>query len=213
MFRVVSAVLALVFFWVSQPAYAVEPVETYPKTFREDCRNGNAKLYDECGDQFEILRLATAAAEKEHKVLVVSYGAEWCIWCHAFDAHLKGQYGMFYYDVEDFPHIMRESLDAREVELASRTNAYAAANIIVAHIDSRYAPNGEDVLRALGAEWQAGDGIPFIFSVRDGRFVAETRWSSQDFPIEKRRNGDSPYRGFNRQLLLEDLERVVNAAR
>ena len=212
MFRVVSSVLALVFFWVSQPAYAFEPVEIYPKVFREDCRNGNAKLYDECGDQFEILRLATAAAEKEHKVLVVSYGAEWCIWCHAFDTHLKGQYGMFNYEVEGFPPVMAESLGPDDKEQAAELNTLAAQNIVIAHIDAQYSPNGWEVLVALGADTYYDNTIPFIFSVREGKVAKVLSWKSSD-PKEKRRDGFLPYRGFYRAVLLNDLKQIIEAAR
>lgn len=213
MFRVLFAVLALVLFRGSQPAYAFEPVETYPKVLREDCRNGNAKLYDECGDQFEVLRQATAAAEKEHKVLVISYGAEWCIWCHAFDAHLKGQYGMFNYDVEGFPPLMVEALGPDDKKQSDELNKLAAQNIVVAHIDAQYSPNGWDVLSALDADTYYDNAIPFIFSVREGKLAKVLSWKSSGDPKEKRRDGFFPYRGFNRDVLLNDLKQIIEAAK
>lgn len=198
---------------VSGAAHSAEPVTVFPRSFDANCRDGEAKLYDECSDQFAVLKAATEEAECTGKVLVVSYGAEWCIWCHVLDSHLKGGVGMFNYEVEDYPPVMAESLGPRDKELAAELNAFAAKNIILVHIDAMYAPNGVDVLAALGAENDFKGGIPYIFSVKNGRMVGILPSKGRNDPKAKRRDGFLPYRGYNRDKLLAELADIVEAAR
>ena len=191
---------------------SAESVAVFPKTLDANCRNGDAELYDECGDQFEILKSATEEAKKTGKVLVVSYGAEWCIWCHVLDAHLKGQYGEFKYEVEDYPSSMAESLGPHDREQAADLNTFAAQNMILVHIEGRYAPNGMDVLRSLGADRDFEGSIPYLFSVKDGRVASRLTFKKND-PMEKRRDGLFLYRGYNRDKLLDQIRLLVEAAR
>ena len=81
---------------VTYNASASEIIE-FPSHIDKKCRAGNAKLYDECSDQLEIFDEALRTAKKTGKTLLVSYGAEWCIWCHVFDAYIKGGKTKFTY--------------------------------------------------------------------------------------------------------------------
>jgi len=80
------------------------PVPTLPQAYTgfpaavdPQCRDGSATIYDECGDQLALFRTALARANAENKVLLVEYGAEWCIWCHVFNAYINGDKGRFRY--------------------------------------------------------------------------------------------------------------------
>ena len=57
----------------SVPGYKIT---TIPAEFDKGCRQGRAKLYDECLDQSRIFEAAKQLAAAENKVLLVSYGAE-----------------------------------------------------------------------------------------------------------------------------------------
>lgn len=204
---------AVVWSFLASAAFSIENVVVYPQNFDATCRNGDAKLYDECGDQFAILKEAVEEAKKTGKVVIVSYGAEWCIWCHALDAHLKGQYGMFNYEVEGYPPVMAESLGANDQKLADELNAFAARNVVFVHIEGLYAPNGAEVLSALGADQDYKGSIPYLFSIKDGRIAKIMVWKPENDPKEKRRDGFLLYRGYNREPLLDELKQLVEATR
>lgn len=70
---------------------------SFPERIDPQCRNGKARVFDECGDQLALFTAALAKANSEGKTLLVEYGAEWCIWCHVFDAHISGEHGEFRY--------------------------------------------------------------------------------------------------------------------
>src|SRR5215467_14534017 len=65
-------------------------ITTVPAELDRACRRGRAKLYDECSDQLSLFETATTRAVAEGKVPLVSYGAEWCIWCHVFERYIHG---------------------------------------------------------------------------------------------------------------------------
>ena len=75
----------------SAPSVPGDKITTIPSEFNKNCRRGRAKLYDECSDQSLIFEAAKQLAAAENKVLLVSYGAEWCIWCHVFAKYIHGE--------------------------------------------------------------------------------------------------------------------------
>ena len=126
-------------------ASAQDAPASYPLALDPTCRAGQAKLYDECGDQLALFDTAFEAATHDGKVLLVSYGAEWCVWCHVFD---------------------------RTVAKAGAPLAtFAAERFIIVHIEAKYAPGGANVLRKTAADTVYSGGLPFIFVVaKDGTF-------------------------------------------
>jgi hypothetical protein len=200
------------------------PVETrprvyvsFPETIDAQCREGKARIFDECGDQSALFTAALARANREGKVLLVEFGAEWCIWCHAFDAHINGEHDRFRYTYGSpeepevrYTHTFHEEASA-DIALAEPLRQFVAANFVVAHIDSQYAPRGEAVLADSGADKYFQGYIPFVFTVdQDGRFAA-----SLDPNVgEKRREGITDwYRGFDRTILIRQLTAMRDAAR
>ena len=205
--RTLALVVALVF---SGACHAAGPVH-FPQTIDPDCRGGRAQIYDECSSQFDVLNAAMAEAERTGKIVMVVYGAEWCIWCHVFDKYLAGQTGTFKYNLEGDRYTLFEG--KLEEEAAEAVRDYAARTFVLAHIEDQYSSDGYAVLEAVGAAEHMGMGIPYIFTLRDGRFAARMR-DTGDLPeMEVRREGFLYYRGYDRAMLLDELRRVADAAR
>lgn len=193
-----------------------QPITTIPETLDKNCRNGRAKLYDECSDQMQLFARAAKRAAAENKVLLVSYGAEWCIWCHVFGKYIEGQTSRFDYlvgfpdapdDRENVTLFERAERDVRAE--AAALNAFVAGAFVVLHIDSQHAPGSGDVLRRTGAAAHLENWIPFIFTVdRNGKYAAQFEHEA----AEVRRDTEDPYRGYNRPKLLAELNRMQAAA-
>jgi len=190
---------------------------TYPERLDPACRDGKATLFDECGDQVALFEAALARAKLEKKVLLVEFGAEWCIWCHVFETHVNGDHTTF-----DYTYGTPDDPDARytatfreargsDPELASRLRQFVADNFVIAHVDCENAPNGYEVLDRVAAAERNPRGIPYIFSVDEsGRFARQFDHDA----IEKRRDADDDwYRGYDRRGLLNQLTEMRDAAR
>ena len=197
----------------SVPGYKIT---TIPAEFDKGCRQGRAKLYDECLDQSRIFEAAMQLAAAENKVLLVSYGAEWCIWCHVFAKYIHGETTRFEYTYgrPDTPEVRQTSTiferEKRDVKAdAAELNAYVARSFVVVHIEGQYAPNGAAVTEKTGAAPFMSNAIPFIFAV-DRRGQYATHFKSE--PVEIRRDTDDWYRGYDRRKLLAELQRMHDTA-
>lgn len=78
-------------------------ITRFPEKLNKACRRGRAKLFDECGDQWAMFNAARKRAAAEGKALLVSFGAEWCIWCHVFDQYIHGGKTRFSYTFGSAP--------------------------------------------------------------------------------------------------------------
>jgi hypothetical protein len=198
-----------------------EPVATlpqlytgFPESLDPECRDGTAKIYDECGDQLALFRTALARANAENKVLLVEYGAEWCIWCHVFNAYINGDTGRFRYTYasakEPEAWATRTFEEHGDVEGAAALRELVARHFVVVRIDAQYAPNGAEVLKQTGAEEHFPGGLPFVFTVDSrGRYAATFEGKG----LEKNRRGSFDwYRGFHRDAMLRVLTSMRNAA-
>jgi hypothetical protein len=198
-----------------------EPVTTLPQIYTgfpesrdPQCRDGTARMYDECGDQLALFRTALARANAENKVLLVEYGAEWCIWCHVFNAYINGDKGRFRYTYasakEPEAWATRTVEEHGDVEGAEALREFVARHFVVVRIDAQYAPNGAEVLKQTGAEEHFGGGLPFVFTVDSrGRYAATFEGKG----LEKNRRGSFDwYRGFHRDAMLRVLTSMRNAA-
>jgi hypothetical protein len=188
----------------------------YPEALDPACRDGSARLFDQCGDQLALLERARERAKSEGKVLLVEVGSEWCIWCHVFEAHINGENARFRYTY-GYP----DEPDARDTktfnegewadaEAARELREFVAQNFVVAHIDIEYAPNGYAVLDSTGAREHFPGGIPFVFTVDEsGRYRDMFRHD----PAERRREGlINWYRGYDRRNMLAQLAAMRDAA-
>jgi hypothetical protein len=207
------------------PAAKAEPVVydalprlyvAYPDKPDPNCRDGKARLFDECGDQIALFEEALVRAKAEGKTLLVEYGAEWCIWCHVFAAHIKGEHGRFRYTYgsPDAPDDRDTTIFAEgewsDANAAAELAKYVAENFVLVHIELEHAPNGYAVLESTGGAEHFRNHVPFIYSVDErGRFAAKF----QHDPAERRREGSlNWYRGYDRKNLLQQLEVMRNAA-
>ena len=182
-------------------------ITTFPAGIDPNCRRGRAKIYDECADQTALFAQALANAREQQKTVLVSYGAEWCIWCHVFDQYVRGGKSKFTYSYgsPDEPEerytstiYEKEKHDVSADALA--LNEFVARHFVLVHIEGHYAESGFDLLIQTKAAEHYDDSIPFIFAVgRDGQYAAKLR-SKQ---VETRRDGIWDwYRGYSRKALI-----------
>ena len=127
------AVLALSL--ASSSALSDELLTTLPQTPIQGCRGGKAKLYDECHEQAPIFDKALRMAKGQGKTLLVSYGAEWCIWCHVFHAYVTGENGSFTHpysdedDTERYSATIHERAESDPSGPAADLAAFVAQNL------------------------------------------------------------------------------------
>lgn len=192
-------------------------VVAYPLELDAGCRDGKAKLYDQCTDQRNIFAAALQEANTSGKTLLVSFGAEWCIWCHVFKKYVDGVTGEFTYTFGESAESARRTAKLRE-ETGYSVKSEAAhlrdavrEDFVLAHIDYEFAPGGLEVLAASRADVHFDDWVPFIFVVDEsGEFVAALDHKE----IEVRRDGDRDwFRGYDRARLAEELSDLRDLAR
>lgn len=194
-------------------------ISGYPEVISKECGDGNAKLFDECGDQTEILKQAIASANQQgDKNVLVSYGGEWCIWCHVLDRYFNGQFRTFDYqwrdsdgDVSEW--LMQEQITSKDIEDAIALNNFVANNFVIAHIDNSYA-NGAEAIAMTGLDPDAVYYYPYIIVLdKQGKYVGEMASSSALEGLEIRESAGEEFRGYNRELLLVQLKSLKNKAK
>ena len=177
---------------------------------------GRARLYDECGSQVALFEAAQAQARQSGKVLLVSFGAEWCVWCHVFDRFLAGEHtevSVRHAEPEDRAYTdtrlnERPTSDPRGEAEALRD--FAAQEFVLVHIDSNRAPGGYEVLERTGAAARYPNELPFIFTVDgQGHFAAALEADG----LQTRRDSEDWWRGYRRGPLLDALRGMADAAR
>lgn len=206
------------FFFLEEPSTKSFPdinLTSYPLEIDKECRDGRAKIFDECSDQLELYLTAQKRAKDDGKVLLVSYGAEWCIWCHVFEKYIRGDHVAFthtYSDEEDeerYTETMYERENGDVSDDASRLAQFVADNFVVVHIEYKYSGQSEAALEASGADQQYDDNLPFIYTVNaDGRFSKAFEKSG----TETRRDTYDWYRGYDRKKLLMQLRDMRDEA-
>jgi thiol-disulfide isomerase/thioredoxin len=192
------------------PPAEARAVASFPARLSKACDNGRARLYDECGSQAAVLASALAEGRRSGKTVLVNFGAEWCIWCHVFDAHLRGATGRFDYPVDGESVLLVERSGRGVLPQAGRLNAYAAANFVLAHIELEKAPDGWDVMDATGSRQAYAEEYPYVVALTpDGRFAAAIDTKQAEV---RRDNGEDWYRGYDRPHLLGELKRARQTA-
>lgn len=189
----------------------------FPAAIDPQCRDGKARMFDECTDQSVLFEQALSRAAADNKVLLVELGAEWCIWCHVFEAHINGEYDKFRYTYgrpEDpearYTTSFEEGPQWSDAQAAGELRDFVAENFVVVHIDLQYAPNGMDVLSDTGAVEHYKGGVPFVFTVdRQGQAAGVFNHDT----VERRREDANWYRGYDRRGLISQLTAMRDAAR
>jgi hypothetical protein len=185
----------------STPSITATPVVTYPVRPLGACLIEDPILYNPCLKQDMILVDARAAATAQNKTVLIAYGADWCIWCHVFEAYARGDYGKFAHPFDGRIWKMSETPTKVMAAEAAALNRYIADNFVIAHI-SASAPDGDAILTLTGAKAHSSGGIPFIYSISvAGQFAAAV--NSAD--VEIRRDTGRQFRGYDRSKLLQSL--------
>ena len=197
---------------------SMKAITTVPEKVAKSCKhNKKARLYDACREQLTLLKEAINKAKQEKKVILVSFGADWCIWCHVFSHHVRGETKKFTYTYAG-PNDPDSTSTSTIYERARRDvttdakalNDFVARHFVLLHVDAHFAPDGAKLIGAMGAAPHYGNWIPFIFAVgRDLMYAAHFEHKT----VEKRRDGLFDwYRGYDRRKLLRELKRMHRAA-
>ncbi|MEL6748128.1 MAG: hypothetical protein AAFO79_10005 [Pseudomonadota bacterium] len=193
------------------------PITTLPENLGASCNGKRTQLYDACGSQLSILKSAKARAKAEGKVVLVSYGADWCIWCHVFHKYAQGYSGTFDYTYgppgapEDVRSSrLKETPQAQMEAQARELNAFIAANFVLVHIDAQYAPDGEKVLAQTGGRAHYNYSLPFMYTIDErGKYAGHIVSSEVD---RRRDTAVNWYRGYRRPALLAKLRSLHSKA-
>ena len=188
----------------------------FPQSIDPNCNRGRAKLYDECGSQLDIFNNALQVANQQNKTLLVSYGAEWCIWCHVFDQYVIGAHTRMAYRYASPGETSYNGVTLLEKpkynpsQEAYALKKFVADNFVIAHIESYFAPDGQNVLVKSQANAHFSGGLPFIYTVnQNGEFAA----SLNSQLVETRRDSEDWYRGYDRINLITELTKMLKQAR
>ncbi len=191
-------------------------LKSFPEVIERACRGGSAKIYDECGDQFSLYKTALAEANRSGRTLLVSYGAEWCIWCHVFHDYVTGVSGSFTHTFSDQNDVTRDTATMFEAPSpnanaeAETLASFVARTFVLVHLEMRYASGADDAIASTGFDPYDVTWLPFIFTVTpDGRFGAVLNHET----VESRREGVFWFRGYHRTALIRELERLRDAAK
>lgn len=193
------------------------PISVYPQVISKDCGDGEARLFDECSDQTEILKKAIAAADQQNKNVLVSYGGEWCIWCHVLDRYFQGQFCTFDYQWRDSKGdisewLMQEDISTKDIQDAIALNNFVANSFVVAHIDNSYA-NGAEAIAMTGLDPDAVFYYPYIIVLdHQGKYAGTMNAASTIEGLEVRESGGQEFRGYRRDLLLAQLKALKHKA-
>ena len=195
------------------PTAAVDQLQIVPAVVPPTCdrrKDHKQILFDLCRDQSALLKEAQDQARASGKLVLVSYGADWCIWCHVFEAHILGRYGSFTYDTPDGPYTMQENDTANgSAAQAAAFKAFVARNFVVVNIAQEAGRSAEAVLKATAADKQFLGGLPFNYVLdRQGRFAG----SIESAGVEVRRDTEDWYRGYDRAKLMAVLQSLAAAS-
>jgi thiol-disulfide isomerase/thioredoxin len=179
-----------------------------PEVLDPGCRDGKAKIYDECGDQLSLFKAALERANNERKTLLVFYGAEWCAWCHALDAHLNGEASSFRLTGDGIEAASRASSSSNKSDdSVAQLRELLHKSFVIVHIEAQLAPNGIATLKLAGAEEKFLGRIPLLFSVDSvGRYTTSLDHSF----IRTSQEGTDVYCDFDRSDLLAQLAKILN---
>ncbi|MCG7562842.1 MULTISPECIES: hypothetical protein [Pseudoalteromonas] len=212
-----KVIVLLFLLFVAFFSSAKNKIAKYPRDISPDCRDGVAKIYDECSDQKNIIKMALLEANSTNKTVLLVYGAEWCIWCHVFDKYIDGQRRKYVYewqyDNEPLKWKMYErgsrNIDRKALDL----NKYVSDNFVVAYIEADYSPNGAEAIEGIGVNSEAIRTFPFFFSIDStGQYAGHMQAYNSISGLEKRTDSGREYRGFDRVILLGELKKLRSAA-
>lgn len=183
-----------------------------PEKADASCNNRRAKIYDECSNQYDLYLRARKLADSEGKSLLITYGAEWCIWCHVFEKYIHGEYKKFDYVFGDEDNPTSEKATLREKSKydpapeAYELSMYVRKTFVVLNLDYANSTGADRVMFETGAHEYFDNWLPFIFTVDgDGRYVDNL--SNYEVMIRRDKTFDW-YRGYDRKKLQSALNEM-----
>ena len=158
---------------------------------------GVRDVYASCRAQRELFQKARAHAVDSRKLLLIGYGADWCIWCKVSDRYLDGA-------------VSKQEGGSAEsnARLARNLAEYVAETFVVLHVDSDKKSETAPLMQEIGAGRWVGPAVP-VFVVLDPRSgaVEEARL------VEAEKPASAGYVGYDRVLVLKELLRAASAVR
>ena len=150
-------------------------------------------VYATCLQQEDVFRSARAHAKARDKLLLVDYGADWCIWCRVIDLYFEGRIGVQY-----------ETPTEEHAEQARQLALFLRDTFVLVHINSDKEAEARQVLGSIGAENLVGKPIP-AFIVLDPASGATERalLEEAELPV------DGSFHGYDRAKLLLELRRAT----
>jgi thiol-disulfide isomerase/thioredoxin len=141
------------FFTLTLTAFVATAAAAESKTAKCDDK---ANIYKTCSDQKAPFAAAVAKAKKENKIMVITFGADWCPWCRSLHSVMTGK---------EFQDALA-SEKAKDKTLASQL---MFANVGVSHKigDTRESvPNGHEIFAQIATDTKSGEqkinGMPYL---------------------------------------------------
>ncbi|MBS0295863.1 MAG: thioredoxin family protein [Proteobacteria bacterium] len=159
---------------------------TFPDA-AQACGDDESHHYVTCRTQTEVLQAAMVRARREHKQVLVSVGADWCIWCYVSALYFNG-----------WSDTRREPAAAGDRDDAIALADYMAPRFVVVNLNAE-APDLAPALEAAHIDQEQVRGYPsfFLLDAAGARFVDLDRASLP-------KAGD--FRGYSRRGMLALLK-------
>ena len=169
----------------------------YPNVGALCPEQGVRDVYASCRKQGELFKRARAHAVESRKLLLIGYGADWCVWCKVSDRYLDGAVSK-----------QEEGSAESNLRLAGNLASFVAETFVVLHIDSDKKAETKPLMKAIGAGEWIGPAVP-VFVVLDPRSgsVEEARL------VEAEKPQSAGYVGYDRVLVLKELLRAASTVR
>lgn len=158
---------------------------------------GIRDVYASCRAQGELFQKARAHAVDSRKLLLIGYGADWCVWCKVSDRYLEGAVSK-----------QEDGSPESKARLARNLAEYVAETFVVLHVDSDKKAETAPLMKEIGAGRWIGPEVP-VFVVLDPRSgaVEEARLVKAEKPAS------AGYVGYDRVLVLRELLRAASAVK
>lgn len=158
---------------------------------------GVRDVYASCLGQRDLFEKARAHAVESRKLLLIGYGANWCVWCKVSDRYLEGAVSK-----------QEEGLADSNLRQAKNLAEFVAETFVVLHVDSDKKAETNPLMQEIGAGQWAGAAVP-VFVVLDPRSgaVDEARL------VETEKPASTGYVGYDRVEMLRELLRAASMVR
>ncbi|MDJ0942210.1 MAG: hypothetical protein QNJ30_02005 [Kiloniellales bacterium] len=203
-------VTVLFAFWVagalSAPTVAAEPdyftvgdhgLVKYPNVGALCPAQGPRDVYASCRKQRELFQKARDHAIGSEKLLLIGYGADWCVWCKVSDRYLEGAVSK-----------QEQGSPESNLRLARNLAEFVAETFVVLHVDSDKKAETTPLMKEIGAGRWVRPAVP-VFVVLDPRSGAleEARLVEAEVPA------GAGYVGYDRVEMLKELLRAASMVR